>query len=73
MICLNERSLWESFRRFISPKYKAKKDAELLEALRYLLANPDAPCIVAGTFIPNGGNPSAGKYNGEGQQEETTK
>ncbi len=54
MIGFSRMSLWERVKRAVSPSYRARRDAEMREALRELVKNPGLPCIVEGQYIPNG-------------------
>ena len=54
MIVFSQMTMWERIKRAISPAYRARRDAEMREAIRELVANPDLPCVVEGEYIPNG-------------------
>lgn len=53
MIEFRERTLTESIKR-LWPPYRRRRGAEMKEAIRKLVADPNAPCVVEGTFIPDG-------------------
>lgn len=36
------------------PPYRLQREAETREAIRWLVANPDAPCRIGGELIANG-------------------
>lgn len=54
MIAFQPMSLTERVKRFFSPAYRRRRDAEMKEAIRELVKNPDAPCMIDGVIIPNG-------------------
>lgn len=53
MIAFTERSMLENIKR-LWPAYRRRRDAEMREAIRELVANPSAPCMIDGAYIPNG-------------------
>lgn len=53
MITFRNRTCLESVKRWWPP-YRRKRDAEMYESLRQLVANPDLPCIIGDHYIPNG-------------------
>lgn len=48
------RRLIEQMRRFVSPAYRRRRDAELSLAMRYLVTHPEAACQIDDDFIPDG-------------------
>lgn len=40
--------------RMLWPPYRRQKEAEMGEAIRWLVDHPEAPCVIGDTFIPNG-------------------
>lgn len=54
MIAFERMGLLERIKRVLSPSYRRKRDAEMKEALRYLVENPGVPCMVDGEIIPDG-------------------
>lgn len=38
----------------IWPTYRKKQDAEMRQAISYLIKHPEKPCLINGQFIPNG-------------------
>jgi hypothetical protein len=53
MITFKERTLLDSIKR-LWPSIRRKQDAELKEAIRYLVKHPEAPCVIGSYFVANG-------------------
>lgn len=53
MITFKEMSLAERIKR-LWPSYRRRRDAEMKEAIRYLVKHPEAPCVIGTTFIAHG-------------------
>ena len=54
MISFKRLSYFDHFKR-MWPPYRRRKDAELKEAIRYLVQHPEAPCMINDIgIIPNG-------------------
>lgn len=53
MICFERRIFGEAIRR-LWPPYRREQDRRTYEAIKFLVENPRAPCIVGGVLIPDG-------------------
>ena len=53
MIRLRRRTLLARLLRFV-PAIRRREDANLAEAIRRLVDDPDLPCEIDGIVIPNG-------------------
>jgi hypothetical protein len=53
MIAFKPMSLTEQIKR-LWPAYRRRREAEMKEAIRQLVADPSLPCMVGGHFISSG-------------------
>jgi hypothetical protein len=53
MITFRKRTFVEKLLRLI-PSYRRRMDRQLYEAIKFLVENPDAPCMIDSTIVPNG-------------------
>jgi hypothetical protein len=53
MIALRRRTLWERLLRIV-PAVRRKQDTKLKAAIKRLMDDPELPCAIEGTIIPNG-------------------
>jgi hypothetical protein len=54
MIGFSRRTFWQHVLYHFWRPYRERKDAEMREAIKALVANPGASCLVEGEYIPNG-------------------
>lgn len=54
MIGFKRMPLWKRILIRISPKARKRYQAEMREAIEYLMKHPEAPCSVDGEIIPDG-------------------
>lgn len=48
-----KRTMLEKIKR-LWPPYRRKREAETKTMIRWLVENPDEPCVISGHFIPHG-------------------
>jgi hypothetical protein len=54
MIEFQRLSLWDRIAELLLPARRAERDRRTREAIRYLVMNPSAPCVIGGMLVADG-------------------